>query len=307
MTDISIETVGTCATTGSVAKVGGEDVVCTLATVENAFGDHLPVIPMTSNVESKNILYHMKLVATLTNLDGEVVPASPLIIVSNRVVDKIVATGRTDANGKMLITLESRMPGALALSTKTARIALMPYKIILKEAWYEAKFKITGYNVCLEDDFHGELTAGNGLDEKYRRDFLFSVDGIAMQGKGQASNGRLIGLKRLDASWHRNAKGNRDYIEDENGVTFQYLTEYGGKWKAVQAEHSIAVDPKKIAPLSRVHIEGVGERFADDTGSMSVGYHIDNFLGAGRAVVSAWLKGGVNGTERRVKFLGYTK
>ena len=247
----------------------------------------------------------MVLLATLTRKDGTLVPGHQLLFVSSRAGDRIAASGTTDDKGQMKITLNSRQPGALELSTKAANIILAPYKILLMEAWFEAKFKITGYNVCLEDDFNGELTDGKGLTEKHKCDFLFSVAGIPMQGTGMASDGKLIGLKRLDASWHRNAKGNRDYIEDRDGVTFQYLKQYGGKWRAVQEDRSIAVDPKKIPPLSKVHIDSVGDRFADDTGSMIIGHHIDNFLGAGKEVVALWLNGGVNGTHRNVKFLGY--
>lgn len=174
-----------------------------------------------------------------------------------------------------------------------------------KEAWYEARFKVTGYNVCLEDHFDGELVEGNGLDEKHKRDFLFSVAGIPMQGTGKASNGKLIGLKAMKGKWHRNAKGNRDYAEGEDDVELLYQSGYGGKWKSAQVEHSLAVDPRKIPPLSKLNIESVGNRSADDTGSMIVGYHIDNFLGAGKEVVTTWLKSGLSGTERRVKFLGY--
>jgi 3D (Asp-Asp-Asp) domain-containing protein len=305
MADVLIGTVSTNTTSGSVAQVVVEDLICTIKIINNAFGDKLPIIPKTSNVENEHVLYHMKLLATLTGKDGAPAAATPLVVVSNRRGDKIAASGTTDAKGEMTITLESRLPGALEMSTTTAKVTLAPYKITLKEAWYEKTFKITGYNVCLEDDFKGELTEGKGLIEKHKSDFLYSVAGIPMQGTGKASNGKLIGLKKLEGDWHRNAKGNRDYIEDHDDVTFQYLTGYGGKWKPVTVDHSIAVDPRKIPPLSKVNIEGVGDRYADDTGSMIVGYHIDNFLGAGKQVASDWLKGGINGTERKVKFLGY--
>ena len=305
MADVLIGTVSTNTAVGSVVQMMVTDMLCTIKILPNVFGDQLPIIPKTSDVENKHVLYQIKLLAVLVRKDGTAVPAYPLSITSSRLRDKVVASGKTDDRGEMIITVESREAGALELSTNAADLNLAPYKIILKEAWYEAKFKITGYNVCLEDDFDGELVEGNGLDEKHKRDFLFSVAGIPMQGTGKASNGKLIGLKAMKGKWHRNAKGNRDYVEEEDDLEFLYQSGFGGKWKSVQVDHSIAVDPRKIPPLSKVNIESVGDRFADDTGSMIAGYHIDNFLGAGKEVVTAWLKGGLSGTQRKVKFLGY--
>ena len=66
----------------------------------------------------------------------------------------------------------------------------------------------------------------------------------------------------------------------------------------------IAVDTSIIPARAKVDIEGVGTRYADDKGSAIQTYHIDNFLGAGAAVVKAWMLGGVNGTRRQVKYLG---
>lgn len=71
----------------------------------------------------------------------------------------------------------------------------------------------------------------------------------------------------------------------------------------VTANHSIAVDRNVIPPRAHVSIDGVGERYADDRGSAIVGRHIDNFLGSGAGVVQAWLHAGVNGTQRRVKYI----
>ena len=77
-----------------------------------------------------------------------------------------------------------------------------------------------------------------------------------------------------------------------------------GAFHTVTASHSIAVDPAVIPPHAHVNIEAVGDRYADDRGSGIIGYHIDNFLGAGEAVVQVWENGPVNRTHRKVKFLG---
>ena len=74
----------------------------------------------------------------------------------------------------------------------------------------------------------------------------------------------------------------------------------------VTQAHSVAVYPHVIPKHAQVDIEMVGRRFADDTGSTIVGYHIDNSVGAGAAVQSAWERGPVNNTQRKVKCIGST-
>lgn len=47
-----------------------------------------------------------------------------------------------------------------------------------------------------------------------------------------------------------------------------------------RAGRTIAVDPKVIPLGSRVYIEGIGERVAEDTGGGVKGHHIDLYLGS---------------------------
>jgi 3D (Asp-Asp-Asp) domain-containing protein len=51
---------------------------------------------------------------------------------------------------------------------------------------------------------------------------------------------------------------------------------------------TIAVDPSIIPMGANVNIDGVGDRTAQDTGGAINGYHIDNFVGFGRAAIQAW-------------------
>ncbi|WP_322403674.1 hypothetical protein [Massilia luteola] len=57
----------------------------------------------------------------------------------------------------MTFTLITREPGKLELTVQTAGITMPSLKIKLHEAWYESSFLITGYHVCEEDNFSGEL------------------------------------------------------------------------------------------------------------------------------------------------------
>lgn len=87
-------------------------------------------------------------------------------------------------------------------------------------------------------------------------------------------------------------------------TSFKYRDGVIGRYGLVTANNSIAVDPKIIPPNSKVEIDGVGKRSAHDTGDSIKSYHVDNFLGAGKDVVKDWLRGGINGRQRKIKFLG---
>lgn len=50
---------------------------------------------------------------------------------------------------------------------------------------------------------------------------------------------------------------------------------------------TIAVDPQVISIGSKVYIEGLGIRYAEDTGAAVKGKHIDVYLGDGRALQKA--------------------
>lgn len=308
MPELTVGQAATNPTPGSVVAVKVEDYVCTLNVEQNNFGDTLPTIPADSRTERNKILYQLKLRAKLIqHTDGNPVAGYKFSLKSNRPNDRIESKGTTNKDGELIFTLTTRDSGQLKLTSTSTGITMAEYEVNLKEAWYESPFLITGYNVCLEIDFSGELVEGAGLDEKHKEDFLYSALGIPMQGTGKDINGKLITIVRMASKWHHNARGNPDRVETPSGVTFMYTDGFHGAFGDVKEDDSIAVDPNVIPKRAKVHIDGLGIRWARDKGGKIKGYHIDNFLGFGKDVVKKWLKGGINGTHRRIKYLGDEK
>jgi len=304
MPDAIVATANTNPTPGSIVNVKIEELVCRLSVEKNKYLDTLPVIPTEAKVIDKKILYRVKIKAeTVRHSDGVTVYHEQLNIKSNRPADKIIANDSKSSDGAKIFTLETYDPGELELAVHNSGINSVGLKIVLKDAWYESYFLITGYNVCDEKDFSGELVEGTGLNEKHKEDFLFGAHGIPMQGTGVDTNGRYIALLSMKGNWFLNSRGAPDHVSSKS-TTFSYVTAQKGRFGLVKENHSIAVDPHVIPPRAKVEIEGLGVRFADDKGSKILSYHIDNFLGVGNAVVTAWLRGGINGTRRRVKYLG---
>lgn len=273
---------------------------------DNAFGDKLPIIPKESHVEHGKILYRLKIKATLRSRSAAApVAGHPIAIKSSRVADKVqMARATTDSDGSVIVTLESRDKGALTLSVDDHAITAIPLNITLADAWYENTFLITGYNVCNESDFSGQMVAAPGLNDQHRDDFLNGARGVVMQGTGMASDGRYIRPTNVGTRWHLNSHRHPDRLENPQAVTFAYSDSVQGAFNPVTPNHSIAVDPAIIPPRAHVNIDAVGDRYADDRGSQVRGYHIDNFLGAGDSVVQAWTHSGINQTQRKVKFIG---
>ncbi|MGF6597627.1 3D (Asp-Asp-Asp) domain-containing protein [Paraburkholderia sp. GAS448] len=271
---------------------------------DNKYGDKLPLIPSSSHVQHGKILYHLPIKATLRSRD---IPISgrTLSIKSNRANDTVRVSGPTDSDGCAMVILESREPGDLSLSVVDDNITAAPLRVTLKEAWYESTFLITGYHVCFESDFTGEPALARGTNDYHKKDFLYSARGVVMQGTGKASNGRYIRPTQVNSGWHRNNRGNRDYLDNPDGVAFSYTDSVQGAYGLVTENHSIAVDPNVIPKRAQVNIEMVGRRFVDDTGSAIIGHHIDNFVGAGAAIQATWESGPVNNTQRKVKYIGF--
>lgn len=300
-----VKTATTNASYGSVVIIEIQELTASMSVVKNEFGDELPIIPEKSRVKDKKILYQLVLrVKIVQNANGRAVSGKEFSVKSNRKSDQLKSEGKTNQNGELLITLEAREAGYVELEANTAGVMFSTFKILLKDAWYQSAFLITGYHVCAESDFSGALVDANGLDEKHKEDFLFSARGIPMQGTGESTDGRYIKLKTEHVAWHRNRAGHPDYLQDSGSASFVYSSEVRGAYGPVTKNHSIAVDPRVIPEHARVEIEGVGTRFADDNGHGIKDYHIDNFLGAGENVVKAWLRGGINGTKRNVKYIG---
>lgn len=308
MAEVIIGQAKTNSTPNSVVKVSVSDHICTLSLEANRFGDTLPIIPTTARTERNKVHYHLNIKARLSRqADGSPVSGYKFSINSNRDGDRVESKGQTNADGEVTFTLVTREPGELELSTSTAGIAMSPFSIKLQEAWYESPFLITGYNVCDERDFSGPLVEGKGLGEKHKDDFLYGSAGVAMQGTGRTTEGKYVRLQNKPGGWLQNKKGNPERLANPSAAQFAYATGVHGAYDDLEEGRSIAVDKSIIPKKAKVVIDGLGQRVADDSGGAIRLYHIDNFLGSGRAVVTAWLKGGINGTERRVKFLGIDK
>lgn len=65
------------------------------------------------------------------------------------------------------------------------------------------------------------------------------------------------------------------YTKDEPGMNGKGITSTGTK---VEEGRTIAVDPKIIPYGTRVYIEGIGYRVAEDCGSAIKGHHIDIYV-----------------------------
>jgi len=171
MTDATVATANTNPIPGSIVNVLVGEIICVISIEKNLYSDTLPIIPTEARVRDKKILYRLKLRAELVqHSDGKKVCGHSLKIVSNRPVDKIISSGKTDDKGVEFLTLETYEAGDLELSVITSGVTSPIFKITLKDAWYESLFLITGYNVCNEEDFSGPLVDGNGLDEKHKED-----------------------------------------------------------------------------------------------------------------------------------------
>jgi len=303
---VAVATGTTNPTPGSTVIVDVADLTLAWEIQDNAFGDKLPIIPRESRVEHGKVLYRLKIKATLCSRSKSgAVAGHSITIKSNRAGDKVqISPASTDSNGAVIVTLESRNKGQLTLSVDDREITAIPLEVTLSDAWYESTFLITGYNVCSEADFNGEMVLAPGLGDQHKDDFLNGGRGVVMQGTGLALNGRYVRPTSVGTHWHLNARGHVDRLENPQAVNFAYTDGVHGAFGTVMQNHSIAVDPTVIPARAHVNIDAVGDRYADDRGSQVRDYHIDNFLGAGETVVQSWAHGSINRTQRRVKFIG---
>src|SRR5580692_510400 len=131
----------------------------------NSHGDTLPIIPSSSHVEHGKVLYQLTVKITLTQISGgNPVSGKSVSVRSSRSGDVITPSGLSSgADGEAHFTLQSRNSGDLQLTVENPDITAEPLSINLKDAWYESAFLITGYNVCEESDFGGQMTNAVGL------------------------------------------------------------------------------------------------------------------------------------------------
>jgi 3D (Asp-Asp-Asp) domain-containing protein len=276
---------------------------------DNKYGDKLPIIPSSTRVQHGKILYHLPIKATVIARGGGPVPGHTLSIKSSRANDTVRIVSPTDSNGRVMVILESRESGELALTVTDDEVTAVPLHIILKEAWYESGFHITHYIIADEADAHGPMVEAPGVSGRHRQDFLYGAGGVPMQGTGETLDHRFVRWNGGGGGWHDNAAGHPDILNNPAQARLSETDAAHGRFADVVANRSIAVDPAVIPGRSLVHISSsngsrvVGERSADDTGGGIHGAHIDHFSGAGSAATRAWQASGGDLQNARVKFL----
>ena len=174
--------------------------------------------------------------------------------------------------------------------------------MIIAEAWYEAPFLITAYNVPHENEFCGSAAFGNGVGY-HKHDFLFGGHGIIMEGSGMASDSRYIQFVSGAMRWDEHY---RCVLNPEDAV-FEYVDSPLGAFGPVIENATIAVDPRILPPHHKVEISGsrwLGERRAEDVGQAVKGFHFDNFAGAGQGRIGCRERSGGNILDAKVKYLG---
>ncbi len=275
---------------------------------KNKYGDELPIIPKDAIVRGGRILYQLTVKYTVKLASGAPAVNRKVSFKSSIAEDKIEVSGPTNNEGEANLILKSWEQGKRKIKPE-GNYQEKALEIEFKDAWYEEGFEITAYHFCDESDFSGELVSANGLSSKHKQDFLFGAKGVAMQGTGKALNGQYVRYRSGQPKWNKNKKGNPTDASNPDDITFFYSTTPGGKATPVQANKSIAVDPKVIPMSASVFISSangkrvLGNKSADDVGSKIKGFHIDNFVGLGKSVVTAWEKDGGNIDNAKVKYL----
>jgi 3D (Asp-Asp-Asp) domain-containing protein len=227
-----------------------------------------PVIPLDSRVQSKRIFTQAALTLTLQKGND---PANGVLVglKSDRAGQDALSgpTNLTDAAGKTTATISTwNQPGISVVSASdTINIqTLSPGVVNWLPADYENKFLTTCYSIAVEADTPVQPTNNKvcGLPGKtYRTGFLKDVK---MQGSGVALNGQIV-----------HYKGNGCFNFDTCARTASGACAVVGT--------TIAVDPSVIPRGSKVAIDLLGGRIAQDGGGWINGYHIDNYMGAARA------------------------
>lgn len=310
---VAVATGATNTTPGSTVIVDVADLVLAWEIQDNAFGDKLPIIPKESHVQHGKVLYRLKIKATLRSRSAAgPVAGRSISVKSDRAGDTVTfSPAATGADGTLMVTVESRAPGALQLSVTDHDITAVALPVKFGEAWYEAGFWITHYIIADERDAHGPLVQDPNVAGQHRRDFLYGARGVPMQGTGQTLDNQFVRFDGGGGGWHHNAGGHPDELNHPDTAHLHSTDAAHGAFADVQQDHSIAIDPRVIPGRSRVYIASgdgsrvIGERHADDTGGGIHGFHIDHFSGAGNAATTRWEAAGGDMHNAKVKFLGY--
>jgi len=137
-------------------------------------------------------------------------------------------------------------------------------------------FKITAYVLAQEKEFAKTPTVKDpcGLKGTYRKKFLFETGthprGVKMQGSGSAINGKIIQYEKKDG---------KDCFKESSCPKV--------RGKCMKAGVSVATDLKVIPRNSKLLIEDIGPRTAQDTGGSIKGNHIDVYYGTTKTMDQA--------------------
>jgi 3D (Asp-Asp-Asp) domain-containing protein len=161
--------------------------------------------------------------------------------------------------------------------------------------------QITYYTVAEEAKLTGTKTgdygsfAPRGLGGKtYKKEFICSAWGVAMQGTGLGLDGKYVHWKRGGGCWlardgRCTTSGDRQrppfWLNNCESAEFEYVNKVtGASGRELVENYSCAVDPKVIPLGSYVWMESE-QRWcrADDTGGWIKGNHIDIFRGRNNA------------------------
>jgi 3D (Asp-Asp-Asp) domain-containing protein len=191
----------------------------------------------------------------------------------------------TDRNGFATGTIETRKLGIAGITAKATGYPSAPsYPRTFIDAKFENPFKLTAYATSLESDLSGSQTTDPcGVSGTFFDTFLKNVQ---LEGTGQALDGRLI-----------------QYTGKKQGkLCFQEVTcAQTASGACAQAGTTIAVDTDVMPLGSTVNIDQVGVRTAQDTGGAIKNYHIDVYVGAGKAAINAF---SLSGTSQAVTLIG---
>lgn len=246
-----------------------------------------PDIPTGSGLVNDCLEYRSKLLLTAVR-DPIKFPGISIALAPTRpqfdTFDQPPATDSTGSTTGWMFTRDQGTGGVTATS-KGFRPALG--SVTFAEANFESGFLVTAYATALESDFSGpSVTNPCGLTGTFNEAFLTSNRGVLMEGSGQDSAGDVISI---------------DYAQTPNPskkkVCFKIDScSHTASNTCATAGRTVAIDPDVMEYTTIMRINGVsGNRTAEDTGGAITGYHIDNYVGAGKAAIKAWnnLKGAV--------------
>lgn len=255
------------------------------------------IIPSSSTQDLVNkgiILYKITVTATVRNTNGSIARNQAISFANypqNANVKQVSYEGRTDSNGTAKAYYEVRGVTNFTVRAQCGRTQKSLSITPNEKCDYENTFYLTAYIIALESDYSAstKVAAAGISNYKFRKEFL---DAVKLNGSGYSDDNKFY--IRYNAS-----TGN---YEKKDPVTATGTTPTVGR--------TIAVDNYYIprynttAQYGCVSIADVGKRKAEDAGGGIKKYHIDVFVGNGKAKANAFA---YNQKYKKVTYLGNNK